>query len=260
MGSTKFSPWTLLAAMLLTLSAFVATAQDSKMVEGPTPDGTARVKGTNAPNAYGLTGITRISLLSYAFQGNDPFNDVIVDDGQSYRRFTSNTSKIFSASVSIPSGAAITGIGFDNCDNSAGVMTAHLVDRFGDHQATEVAAVGSTNAIVCGFNSFDLAAPYDFDTNTGHVFEFFINQDILDPTLKFRSAFVEYQLRVSPAPGVATFGDVPTSSPQFQFIEALVDAGITAGCGGGNYCPNNPVTRGQMAVFIAKALGLHFPD
>ena len=28
--------------------------------------------------------------------------------------------------------------------------------------------------------------------------------------------------------------------------------GITAGCGNGNYCPNNPVTRQQMAVFLFK--------
>jgi hypothetical protein len=64
---------------------------------------------------------------------------------------------------------------------------------------------------------------------------------------------------VSPPPGTATFNDVPTSHPQFQFIEALAKSGITAGCGLGNYCPNNPLTRGQMAVFLAKALGLYTP-
>ena len=29
--------------------------------------------------------------------------------------------------------------------------------------------------------------------------------------------------------------------------------GITAGCGGGNFCPAAPVTRAQMAVFLLKA-------
>jgi hypothetical protein len=58
---------------------------------------------------------------------------------------------------------------------------------------------------------------------------------------------------------VASFNDVPTSDPAFQFVQALVAAGITSGCGGGNYCPDNPVTRRQMAVFLAKALGLHWP-
>ncbi|HEX4438485.1 MAG TPA: S-layer homology domain-containing protein, partial [Thermoanaerobaculia bacterium] len=41
--------------------------------------------------------------------------------------------------------------------------------------------------------------------------------------------------------------------------EALNAAGITGGCGNGNYCPDGPVTRGQMAVFLSKALGLHWP-
>lgn len=63
---------------------------------------------------------------------------------------------------------------------------------------------------------------------------------------------------VSPAPGSATFNDVPTNHPFFQFIEALYAAGITGGCQAAPplYCPDNPVTRGQMAVFLAKALGL----
>jgi hypothetical protein len=50
-----------------------------------------------------------------------------------------------------------------------------------------------------------------------------------------------------------------TGRPQFQFIEALYAYGITAGCGSGNYCPDAPLTRGQMAVFLAKAPGLQWP-
>jgi hypothetical protein len=59
---------------------------------------------------------------------------------------------------------------------------------------------------------------------------------------------------------VNTFNDVLPSHPFYQFIEALAASGITAGCGGGNYCPDRNVTRGEMAVFFAKALGLHFPN
>ena len=71
---------------------------------------------------------------------------------------------------------------------------------------------------------------------------------------------VFYKLQVSPAPFVATFNDVPTSDPAFQFIEALVASGVTAGCGGGNYCPDAPLTRRQMAVFLAKLLGLQWSE
>lgn len=65
-------------------------------------------------------------------------------------------------------------------------------------------------------------------------------------------------LPVSPAPPTASFNDVPTSHPFFQYIEALYASGITAGCQAGPplYCPAAALTRGQMAVFLAKALGL----
>jgi len=49
------------------------------------------------------------------------------------------------------------------------------------------------------------------------------------------------------------FPDVSCSSGFAPWIEALAAAGITGGCGGGNYCPTNPVTRQQMAVFLLKS-------
>jgi hypothetical protein len=57
---------------------------------------------------------------------------------------------------------------------------------------------------------------------------------------------------------VATFTDVPPGHTHFQGVEALVAAGITLGCAPGLYCPDNPVTRAQMATFLARALGLHW--
>ena len=73
---------------------------------------------------------------------------------------------------------------------------------------------------------------------------------------------VHWHRRVSPAPALATFNDVPTSHPMFQYVEALSAAGITGGCQASPplYCPDAPLTRGQMAVFLAKALGLHWPN
>ena len=69
---------------------------------------------------------------------------------------------------------------------------------------------------------------------------------------------VVWRRHVSPAPATPSFGDVPVSHPFFQFIEALAASGITAGYGNGNYGVNDPITRGQMAVFLSKALGLHW--
>ena len=39
-------------------------------------------------------------------------------------------------------------------------------------------------------------------------------------------------------------------------IEWMRLAGLTEGCGGGQFCPDAPVTRGQMASFLVRALAL----
>jgi hypothetical protein len=49
---------------------------------------------------------------------------------------------------------------------------------------------------------------------------------------------------------------VACPSPFADWIEELSNREITGGCGGGNFCPDAPNTRGQMAVFLQKTFGL----
>jgi len=49
------------------------------------------------------------------------------------------------------------------------------------------------------------------------------------------------------------FSDVPASHPLFKWIQKMREMNITTGCGVALYCPNDPVTRGQMAVFLVRA-------
>ena len=49
------------------------------------------------------------------------------------------------------------------------------------------------------------------------------------------------------------FLDVPPSNTFHAYVIAVARNGVTAGCGGGNYCGIAPVTRAQMAVFLLKA-------
>jgi hypothetical protein len=53
--------------------------------------------------------------------------------------------------------------------------------------------------------------------------------------------------------GSTGFGDVQPTHWAGAWIKQLAADGITGGCGGGNYCPDGPVTRSQMAVFLLKA-------
>ncbi|MCS7025587.1 MAG: SBBP repeat-containing protein [Bryobacteraceae bacterium] len=49
------------------------------------------------------------------------------------------------------------------------------------------------------------------------------------------------------------FEDVPPSHPQYRWIQKLRELGITTGCNLIQFCPNDPVTRGQMAAFLVRA-------
>ena len=59
-----------------------------------------------------------------------------------------------------------------------------------------------------------------------------------------------------PPAATGVFGDVPAGDPSAPWIERLAREGITAGCGGGNYCPNETSTRAEMAAFLVRTFGL----
>jgi hypothetical protein len=81
-----------------------------------------------------------------------------------------------------------------------------------------------------------------------------------DETLRLYRARLQWARQLSPPPPAATFQDVPMTHPFFPFVEALVSTGITLGCSTSPplYCVNDAVTRGEMAVFLGRALGLDF--
>jgi hypothetical protein len=59
-----------------------------------------------------------------------------------------------------------------------------------------------------------------------------------------------------PPPATGIFSDVPAGTLFAPWIEALEATGVTGGCGPGQYCPNNAVSREQMAVFLVRAFAL----
>jgi SpoIID/LytB domain protein len=52
-----------------------------------------------------------------------------------------------------------------------------------------------------------------------------------------------------------TFSDVPAGSEHRSAIEAVARERITQGCEPGRFCPQDPVTRGQLASFLRRAVG-----
>ena len=50
-----------------------------------------------------------------------------------------------------------------------------------------------------------------------------------------------------------SFQDVPVASPFYRFVETLFHRGVTGGCASSAFCPSQPTTREQMAVFLLVA-------
>lgn len=191
------------------------------------------------------------STMTYAYSNNG--------------RFATSALGSFQVGLPLPSGSVITRIELDACDNSSTAdVSASIVPSVkpfggGVILGTVSSGVPFTDGGACGTFSHTLASPHtvDYVTN-GAYYVSAANNNNLTSSTRIVAVRVFYRLQVSPAPVVASFADVPTSHPFFQFIEAMAASGITAGCGGGNYCPNDPLTRGQMAVFLSRALGLHW--
>jgi hypothetical protein len=232
------------------------------------------------PETYGTAQISYIEVPANAFL---PWNNAATwtsaDFGRGQRWHTTAPGLDFVAPLRLPGGAQVVYLELDGEDSNAaarvfGSFTQcnYYAEGCTYHPATG-ASVGD-DCTVPGFICSGTAAMpgsgdlIDIDLSGDGIFvdNFFGEYSLLaetygaeDGSVAIGGMIVGYVLRISTPPGTPTFGDVPTGHIFYQHIEALAASGITGGCGGGNFCPSNPVTRGQMAAFLAIALGLQFP-
>jgi hypothetical protein len=221
------------------------------------------------PETYGTTSISYVRTDATELDAISSNNTYHCIQNCQLRYLTNVAGFGLMGPVHLPAGAYVTYMELDYYDNSA---TGQVIASFGvcnytgETCAFQAGSCGGT-ATVCS----DVAATPGFTSSTadlapdGITIDNFNNRYIIaagnttnDGSTAISQVIIGYNLQVSPAPGSATFPDVPTSDFGFQYIEALVSSGITGGCGGGLYCPDAPVTRRQMAIFIAKALGLQW--
>jgi len=76
-----------------------------------------------------------------------------------------------------------------------------------------------------------------------------------EETLQAREEFQKHELVEYVELNFIPFWDVLPGHWAFGFIHRIYSAGMTSGCGIADYCPDDPVSRGQMAVFLVTALG-----
>jgi hypothetical protein len=164
------------------------------------------------------------------------------------------------APVNFPDGVRIIGYEINYVDwdgaNNLGCVLVAVAHDFNETSMGNLGVAGFVTAGALGAASSGVLAPM-----TPHVVDntsFFYVSICVQPTADTRmSSSKTYWTRViSAPPGTASFTDVPTTHQFYQDIEAMKEAGVTGGCTATTYCPNGTVTRGQMAAFISRALGL----
>ena len=214
-------------------------------------------------DTYGIASRTVVSVGNWDF---DPVDTTITYDQSCcapYTKFrTGGTELWMIAPLNLPNGALVEEIQLLACDTSATAEVALFFvtqPNLGTYTETFNTTTGGAATPGCTTVTTAVAPPVTIN-NSNAFYGLEVAFTATGNATRLVGAKVAYRLQVSPAPAVAQFADVPVGHPVFRFVEALAASGITGGCGGGNYCPDAPLTRGQMAVFLSVALGLHFPN
>ena len=222
------------------------------------------------PNGVGMSGIifvgnrTQHAANEHVLQFNawdfDPLSSSDTSSGDANYFRTSIYPLL--AGVHLPTGSEITGLEVVACHSQPGSGADIYAELRWCADPTAQCVLKATATTFgtqfgCGFYS---AAPFiEVVDNLGGSY---ILQ--IDPGMgaSFRVVRIFYRSSISYPPANATFTDVPTTHPFYRYIEALAASGITAGCAASppQYCPDAPLTRGQMAVFLARGLGLFWPN
>jgi len=216
------------------------------------------------PKEFGILDdtATTIAAVSFLVDSDDVgFGPPAFFTSASLGRFCSepNQDVHYYATLNIPAGAIIDFIRVNNLTDTDSVMGVGLWLRYSD----------GSKFLLAGYSfpahptwTTDVAGPLGIQilTNQDQVLVLDVEQAPSSSPEFFAFVEVDWRRVVSPAPGTPTFTDVPADNIYYQFIEALAAAGITGGCNPGLYCPDRSITRAEMAVFLSKALGLHWPN
>ncbi len=270
--SLRFSQLSRVAStflVLVVLTALPVAAQGR--APAPSNPGAQTVAGvpshpTQGDPEWGIAYGNSYDVPAAAFVPRDT-TSVWQDSGWGRYHLQSSTSGTYEANdlmapVNLPQGALVTVVRAFWCDSDAAqnmttYLTAYDLNSFSGF--TDIGSVTSATAGCTDSDYFSLSTTID---NYNNQYNVIVRFGGAGASLDFRGARLWYFLQISPAPATATFADVPTDYWAFRHIEALYASGITAGCGTGPaiYCPERTITRAEMAVYMAKALGLYWTD
>jgi hypothetical protein len=154
--------------------------------------------------------------------------------------FFQNSTQVEARTPALAAGA-LSDVTLTNLDGSSGTLSKGYVTDFNDVPQNNTFHGFVTTLVSNGITAGVGSGNYGVASST-------LRQQMAVFLLK-----AKHGLCYTPPPCTGVFTDVPCPSTFADWIEALSAEGITGGCGGANYCPQNPVRRDQMAVFLLKA-------
>ena len=176
-----------------------------------------------------------------------PFNLTATASSTLPVKYVSNTLSVCAVSGStvtilISGGCSITASVAPNANYTAATpVTQRFTVLFADIQPTDSDATAA-----------DLLAQYGITAGCG-------NNDYCPNANVTRAEMAIFMVRAIEGgdnftfSGTPYFSDVQTTDFGFKWIQKMKELGITAGCTATAYCPNDNMTRAQMAIFIVRA-------
>lgn len=229
----------------------------------------------SAGETFGVSSGQWIFVSAHEFQQSSP-NCAWQYSGSGYYSIASapggacGSPTVVRAGFELPEGAAITFQRLYYYNTSASslftFLTSYEVDNFSGASPDFTEHSFDTAAGTTGYSAeqHNFTTPVVYDTYDTSVspsrqrnYAIAVNMPTGGSTM-IKGVAVGFYRQIAPAPAVASFSDVSTAHPFFNEVEQMRKSGITFGCGGGQYCPDQPVTRGQMAAFLTRAMGLHW--
>jgi S-layer homology domain len=222
-------------------------SEDDFMVEEPGPDLEISDGAFGQNYQYTWIPIDNFTMWKY----NDTYN--VTSDY--YRYFMNSGYHYLGSGINLPSGAILSGVRAYYYDNHAGNIEVFIWRKTMPSARSLLGSAASSGTP--GYGSLYLSLSHTIRNGDGN---YVIYVGASTGTSALRVAGVRLFWRRQMRTGLShPFNDIGGLSSEFQnAIAALYQSGITTGTTPTTYSPFSPVNRGQMATFLARALGLHW--
>lgn len=172
------------------------------------------------------------------------------------QRYSTSGSGLWYCPIQLPSGVKVTEVRFYYYDNHP--QNINLQWGYNSNYTGATTLINTTPSVSSGFANTAWFGNHTVSNGSSRWYWACFNLYYPGGSgHRFWGIRILYERQQGPAGG-QIFSDVPPGATFYQSINNLARSGISEGFADGTYRPNQPVTRGQMAAFLGRALGLYW--